>query len=843
MSRGGFQRLSQFDVENDEEVMPIGGSKLLSNPQPGGSQNFKFPSYGSSHIIQPFNGLNSQKFVEMVPLTPSGVFTEGKEVDVSVSAKSQQFRISATILLSLGVVLGMLTLSSHYAALKSAPDLQQLKKHPPLSIIYDQEMYKYRVIDNYPLLKPNKIFNKLIGIEESNEHVLAYGTCARNVNGNGWNYLSAQAVDLSGYSNPNSVLNNEDGTTTSLSEEQFDDLISQEYFRSLEAIGYLEGYSTCVEMNEWYVNFYSGMFDGGNPTDESMEFLLSNHDWMVEQSNLNWQTSDYWRTVRGMLSQLTGIVNGANAGCPGTESNLATAEKKVYLDDLSQQHSIIHILLLNANGDMYQLDDKYSQYLSAPSDVLEDIPNDDGYFFELINNVTETKKAEKEGSAGPSSTNGSTSTSSSSSTKEKKGYYYDREEARQRIEARKQEREKSKDKQPRSAEKNNEAAVGGHLRSRRSQRRLTEMYAAATGCDTQVETESTHRRLNMITHRHDHCSALIKVLDDKSDILFGHDTWDDFQNAAPRIFKHYTMNLMKDNKPSGLHEVQFSSSPGMVTSNDDYFVSRGNANIAVIETTIDMSNRTLLNDIIPQSMLSWGRFHIANQLATDGQTWCDWFSMYHSGTYVNQWMIMNFDKFTPLVGPQPGFLHVLEEVPTYIHYDDVTPVLLSQGYWASYNEPYFSDIAELSLNAQLCAQNSESCYNTDPRAEIFKRDQGKIMGLKDMQWMMGYNNFQNDPLSLGNACQSVACRNDLQPNVSTAYPFGAIDSKISSVMLSTRAVPITVTRLGPTHDEQQPFCWAPWDQRRNSRGEKFHHAGHPACFDFDWQTMPPFVEV
>lgn len=56
------------------------------------------------------------------------------------------------------------------------------------------------------------------------------------------------------------------------------------------------------------------MFDGGNPTDESMEFLLANHDWMVEQSSLYWQTSEYWRTVRGMLSQLTGIVNGANEG-------------------------------------------------------------------------------------------------------------------------------------------------------------------------------------------------------------------------------------------------------------------------------------------------------------------------------------------------------------------------------------------------------------------------------------------------------------------------------------------------------------------------------------------------
>lgn len=96
-----------------------------------------------------------------------------------------------------------------------------------------------------------------------------------------------------------------------------------------------------------------------------------------------------------------------------------------------------------------------------------------------------------------------------------------------------------------------------------------------------------------------------------------------------------------------------------------------------------MSNRTLLNDIIPQSMLSWGRSHIANQLATDGQSWCDLFSQYHSGTYVNQWMVMNFDLFTPLVGPQPGFLYVLEEVPTYVHYADVTDVLVVRHYYKS----------------------------------------------------------------------------------------------------------------------------------------------------------------
>ena len=29
---------------------------------------------------------------------------------------------------------------------------------------------------------------------------------------------------------------------------------------------------------------------------------------------------------------------------------------------------------------------------------------------------------------------------------------------------------------------------------------------------------------------------------------------------------------------------------------------------------------------------------------------------------------------------------------------------------------------------------------------------------------------------------------------------------------------------------------------RNGRGRRYSHAGHPECFDFDWQVMPPRVQ-
>lgn len=63
---------------------------------------------------------------------------------------------------------------------------------------------------------------------------------------------------------------------------------------------------------------------------------------------------------------------------------------------------------------------------------------------------------------------------------------------------------------------------------------------------------------------------------------------------------------------------------------------------------------------------------ISNHLAVDGETWAQLFTAYHSGTYANQWMVLNLDRFRPGEDPQSGFLIVAEEVPGYLHYEDMT---------------------------------------------------------------------------------------------------------------------------------------------------------------------------
>ena len=157
---------------------------------------------------------------------------------------------------------------------------------------------------------------------------------------------------------------------------------------------------------------------------------------------------------------------------------------------------------------------------------------------------------------------------------------------------------------------------------------------------------------------------------------------------------------------------------------------------------------------------------------------------------------MDYDRFSPGHAPEAGFLTVLEEVPGLIHFEDMTAQLIVSGilvldildymlrsllfvhsylkysntcmtnifvhlrlscqndsYWASYNNPFFADIAELSGNSARCrAAPLTACHDTDPRARIFQQRQGRVAGLRDFQALMSYNDFRNDPLSLNDSC-------------------------------------------------------------------------------------------
>lgn len=132
----------------------------------------------------------------------------------------------------------------------------------------------------------------------NHDGVIAEGYYYRNYNGNGWNHLHATAlVEM-----PSSFIrNSNDG-------DRDDEFLFARYFASIEAMGFLEGFVTCHEINNYYINFYSGLFDGSDPAVEIVTFLLDNFDWIRSKAAFEWKESSYWLNVRVVIAQVCDVM-------------------------------------------------------------------------------------------------------------------------------------------------------------------------------------------------------------------------------------------------------------------------------------------------------------------------------------------------------------------------------------------------------------------------------------------------------------------------------------------------------------------------------------------------------
>jgi len=322
----------------------------------------------------------------------------------------------------------------------------------------------------------------------------------------------------------------------------------------------------------------------------------------------------------------------------------------------------------------------------------------------------------------------------------------------------------------------------------------------------------------------DHCSVLIRYSAETQELYHSHTTWGHYVNML-RIFKHYTFLF---NHPSTVSKtVSFSSFPGCFASNDDYFITdRG---LIVTETTNEVYNMTLYDYVVPQTVLYWLRVIVSNRMSDNGSFWVNVFGKFNSGTYNNQWQVTDTKLFTPGKPFVPGTLYILEQIPGYVESMDATSFLTKDGFFPSYNIPYFPFIYNISgYPAQYALHGDAYSYSACPRANIFRRDAGKVVTYQDMQNIMRYNEYQTDPLSLGDPCNGISARCDL--NTTSAFPFGGFDCKVSSSVLIRN---MTTTALsGPTTLTQKPFSWT-------GPFSNVPHYGQPTEFNFDFEVMAP----
>ncbi|XP_074553002.1 phospholipase B-like 1 [Halichoeres trimaculatus] len=322
-----------------------------------------------------------------------------------------------------------------------------------------------------------------------------------------------------------------------------------------------------------------------------------------------------------------------------------------------------------------------------------------------------------------------------------------------------------------------------------------------------------------------HCSALIKMLPGYENLLFAHSSWYTYA-ATLRIYKHWDFKISDPDTATG--KVSFSSYPGYLVSLDDFYLL--GSGLMMTQTTNSIFNSSLYDLITPKSLLAWQRVRLANGLARDGEEWAKTFSLYNSGTYNNQYMVLDRSKVKLNVSVSDGALTVVEQIPGLVEYSDQTQAL-RQGFWPSYNIPFHEKIYRLSGYVQMWEQHGDAfSYDLCPRAKIFRRDQGNVKDLDSLKYIMRFNDYKKDPYSKGNPCNTICCRGDLMAE--RASPDGCYDTKVTDFLMAEKFSAEALN--GPTtQGGLPPFTWGNFSS--------ISHQGLPLYYNFTFIKMFPLL--
>ena len=343
-----------------------------------------------------------------------------------------------------------------------------------------------------------------------------------------------------------------------------------------------------------------------------------------------------------------------------------------------------------------------------------------------------------------------------------------------------------------------------------------------------------------------HCTALIKVTGDLSDILFGHVTWFTYR-AMIRIYKHYDFSSLSSTQTMINTVFSFSSYPGALTSIDDFMLvkkkdSSASRPLVIMETTNTIFDTTLYQKVNHRSLLSYQRVSAANYLAASGKEWVKLVVEHSSGTYANQYMALDLSLFQPGKPLQQDLLWIVELIPGYSESKDVTEIL-ERGYWPSYNVPVFAEIYKRSGYAsqaeKLTARWGEDSvalgldYQLAPRAKIFRRDQGGVSDLESFSGLMRSSRWTNDSYSGGAGVWGAICpRGDLD----SQHPVlsGGTDAKISSTSLLSQVPMGALVIAGPSRELAGTFSFSGF----KGEGDK-SHKGMPDAWITQFELQSP----
>uniref|UniRef100_A0A1I8BKQ9 Phospholipase B-like n=1 Tax=Meloidogyne hapla TaxID=6305 RepID=A0A1I8BKQ9_MELHA len=333
-----------------------------------------------------------------------------------------------------------------------------------------------------------------------------------------------------------------------------------------------------------------------------------------------------------------------------------------------------------------------------------------------------------------------------------------------------------------------------------------------------------------------HCSGFIKITEGNKDLLISHVSMAGY-NTMNRILKLYKFSF--DNKKSPGNIVTFSGYPAALSSADDYTLT--SSGLLSIETTIAVFNEPLYEKVKQNKHLHcWLRSYLANRLSFTGRDWVQIFGRYNSGTYNNQWTVLDYKLFKPKQElPKTDLIWILEQIPGLVVSRDVTWFIKNYGYWPSYNIPFLSKISEMSGFSAKGEINNWWRWGFTPRAKMFHRDHNKVVDLKTLRELMRYNDYKHDEYSRCkcsppySAEASISTRGDLNnPNGKWEVPgmgfrnHGSIDYKGTNFELFKQLRFEVVG--GPTYGGPGKLPYFSWSNTKINTT----HFGQPTNWNF-----------
>ena len=309
-----------------------------------------------------------------------------------------------------------------------------------------------------------------------------------------------------------------------------------------------------------------------------------------------------------------------------------------------------------------------------------------------------------------------------------------------------------------------------------------------------------------------HCTGMIKLQKDYSDIFFSYNTWSSYSELNA-FLKDYQLNIPEYKA----HRVMISTRAAHLSSVDDFWTN--DQGLFVLETTMHTPNTDLYKDCNTSQVPNFLRVFYAITNSDNGKEFTENFIKENSGTYNNEYIVLDSKVFKKGEKPESGsgLLWIIDQYPgTHYLSKDITEELVDKLYFPSVNVPWFKELFDLAGYPEM--QEKEAwrrtfwTYDESPRYKLIERDAPKISDYDEFKDFMRRNNWKEDKILQGEPGQGIESRYDLregQTLYGTKSCFGGLDSKVARISETYSGLVMEAIN-SPQYETNPPFKFSDW---------------------------------